>query len=76
MSQNRQITEEIRNRKEAILKDWIDYQLSGLTLRRDLLKESELREASRQFLDLFTEAFGVTPDIAAPVWKPLKDNLT
>ena len=76
MSQNRQITEEIRNRKEAILKDWIDYQLSGLTLRRDLLKESELREASRQFLDLFTEAFGVTPDISAPVWKPLKDNLT
>ena len=72
---NTQLAEEIRKRQESILKDWIAYQLSTLTIRRDLLKESELREASRQFLDLFTEAFSSTGDSSSPNWKPVKDNL-
>ena len=57
MGQNMQLAEEIRKRQDAILKDWIAYQVSALTLRRDLLKESELRESSRQFMESFAEAF-------------------
>ena len=75
MGQNTQFAEEIRNRQDAILKDWIAYQQSSLTLRRDLVKESDLREASRQFLDLFSEAFASSADSASPAWKPVKDNL-
>ncbi len=75
MGHNTQLADDIRARQDAILKDWMAYQLSALTLRRDLLKESELRESSRRFLDLFSEAFAVSADLASPGWKPVKDNL-
>jgi rsbT co-antagonist protein RsbR len=75
MGQNKQIAEEIRSRQDAILKDWMAYQVSGLTLRRDLVKESELRESSRQFLEVFSEALATGDDISSPRWKPVKDNL-
>ena len=75
MKQNMQMAEEIRNGLDAIMKDWVAYQLSALTLRRDLLKETELRESSRSFLELFAEAFSVTSDSSSPSWKPVKDNL-
>ena len=75
MGQNMQLAEEIRKRQDAILKDWMAYQVSALTLRRDLVKESELRETSRQFLELFSEAIGVSTDTFSPSWKPVKDSL-
>jgi len=75
MGQNKQIAEEIRNSQDAILKDWMAYQVAALTLRRDLVKESELRESSRQFLELFAEAFAVSTDSFSPPWKPVKDTL-
>ena len=75
MGQNMQLAEEIRKRQDAILKDWMGYQLGALTLRRDLVKETELREASRQFLDSFAEAFATGTDTSSPSWKPAKDTL-
>jgi rsbT co-antagonist protein RsbR len=75
MEQNTQLAEDIRHRQDAILKDWMAYQLAALTLRRDLVKESELRDMSRRFLELFAEAFAVTADSASPGWKPVKEHL-
>ncbi|HWC50483.1 MAG TPA: STAS domain-containing protein [Nitrospira sp.] len=75
MGQNRQMAEEIGNRQDVILKDWMEYQISALTIRRDLLKESELREESRRFLELFAEAFSVTAESSSPHWKLVKDHL-
>lgn len=75
MGHNTQLAEEIRSRQDAILKDWVAYQLSALTFRRDLLKESELRETSRRFLELFVDAFSNSADSSSPSWKPVKDNL-
>jgi rsbT co-antagonist protein RsbR len=75
MGQNIQLAEEIRKRQDVILKDWMAYQVSALTLRRDLVKESEMRETSRQFLELFSEAVGVSTDTSSPSWKPVKDSL-
>jgi rsbT co-antagonist protein RsbR len=75
MGHNTQMADEIRRRQEEILKGWVSYQLAALTLRRDLLKESGLREESRRFLELFAEAFSVTADSSSPSWKPVKDNL-
>ena len=76
MSQNSQMADEIRNRQDHILKHWMDYQLSALTLRRDRVKESDLREMSRRFLDLFSEAFSASADASSPSWKPVKEHLT
>jgi rsbT co-antagonist protein RsbR len=75
MGHHMQMAEEIRSRQDVILKDWMEYQVAALTLRRDLLKQAELQEASRQFLELFSVAFAATPDVGAPIWKPVKDNL-
>jgi rsbT co-antagonist protein RsbR len=75
MGHNTQLADEILSQRDVILKDWIAYQVSALTLRRDLLKESELREDSRHFLELFAEAFAISADSSAPSWKPVKDNL-
>jgi len=75
MGQNTQLAEEIGKHQDAVLKEWMAYQVSALTLRRDLLKESELRESSRQFLEMFAEAFAVSTDSSSPPWKPVKDTL-
>lgn len=75
MSQNSQMADEIRNKQDHILKHWMDYQLSALTLRRDRVKESDLREMSRRFLDLFSEAFSVSADASSPSWKPVKEHI-
>ncbi len=75
MGQNTQLAEEIGKHQDAVLKDWMAYQVSALTLRRDLVKESELRESSRQFLEMFAEAFAVSTDSSSPPWKPVKDTL-
>lgn len=71
-----QMAEEIRERQDQILKEWVTFQLTALTLRRDLLKEQDLREASRQFLALFVSAIGESTDSAAPAWKPVKEYLS
>ncbi len=65
----------IRNRQDDILKDWVGYQLSAPTLRRHLMKESELREQSQQFLSSFGEALQEAEDLQATAWKPVKDLL-
>ena len=75
MSQNSQMADEIRNKQDHILKHWMDYQLSALTLRRDRVKESDLREMSRRFLELFSEAFSASADASSPSWKPVKEHL-
>ncbi|HEU4685358.1 MAG TPA: STAS domain-containing protein [Nitrospira sp.] len=69
------IAQDMYEHRDTVLKDWIGYQLSALTLRRDLLKDNELRESSREFLDLFIEAFGQSADASSPAWKPVKDFL-
>ena len=41
--------------EKDLLDDWIQNQLSATTLRSDLMKESELREQSREFLSALRE---------------------
>jgi len=75
MSQKTQLASDIRDQQDRILNDWVNYQLSAMTLRRDLLKEQELREVSRHFLDLFVTALEDNADISTPSWKPSKEFL-
>ena len=75
MPQKTQVVSDIREQQDVILNDWVAYQLSAATLRRDLLKDQDLREASRRFLELFLDALEDTTDGSAPSWKPAKDFL-
>ena len=53
-----------------ILSQWLKAQLSAVTLRKDLMKEEELRHQSQQFLALFQTALqsGNLTNIKASEW--------
>ena len=69
------LAETVRTQQELILKEWIAFQLAATTLRRDLMKEHELRDHSREFLSLFTRALEGGADIGDDSWKPVSDFL-
>jgi rsbT co-antagonist protein RsbR len=46
----------IEKNQKDLLAEWIQNQLAATTLRSDLMKESELREQSREFLSLLPAA--------------------
>jgi rsbT co-antagonist protein RsbR len=62
--------------QKELLAEWVQNQLSSDTLRSDLLKESELREQSRELLSLLQDAVrtGVA-SINESSWEPVKDFL-
>jgi rsbT co-antagonist protein RsbR len=74
MSQETQASH-IRDNQDSILKDWVAYQLSPGTMRRDLVKEQDLREASRRFLDLFVTVVENGGDSSAQSWKSAQEFL-
>ena len=75
METRRTLAETLTAQQHTILKDWVDFQLAAVTLRRDLMKESELREQSREFLSLFGTALMSGSDLGSPAWKPVKEFL-
>jgi rsbT co-antagonist protein RsbR len=76
MAQPQTLAQLVQKNEQQIFEEWIAQQMAAATLRPDLLKENALREQSREFLRLFTEAVQAgTKQIDAAVWKPLKDML-
>jgi rsbT co-antagonist protein RsbR len=66
----------LKKHGDTVLSEWLKHQLAAGSSRPDLLKESELRQQSRQFLQLFSEALerdGADSD--SPAWKPVKEML-
>jgi len=65
-----------RNEKE-LLELWMREQLAAVTLRPDLMKETELRRQSQEFLTLLRGAVqkGDVSDIRAPGWAETRDFL-
>ncbi|MCL4298498.1 MAG: STAS domain-containing protein [Anaerolineae bacterium] len=72
------LSEIVKKHEAELLARWLENQLAASTLRRDLIKEAELREQSRQFLSNFAEAVqnGSMSDINAPAWVGVRDLLT
>ena len=73
------IPEMIAKRESDLLTDWMREQLAATTLRSDLMRESELREQSRQFLNLVIRAASQQPglnDINAPAWEEAREFLS
>lgn len=67
----------IAQSQKELLADWVQTQLSATTLRSDLMKESELRDQSREFLSLLqasVESGSTQTD--GPSWAPVRDFLS
>ena len=66
----------IRKHEADLLNDWIKEQLAALTLRPDLLSESELREQSRALLSALRTALGKGGgEIGGAEWAPVRELL-
>jgi len=75
MVQTSELTAEIRSQQDFILTEWVNFQLSALTLRRELLKEQDLKDQSQCFLELFVSALESNSDSSTPSWKLVKEML-
>jgi rsbT co-antagonist protein RsbR len=76
MVQTQILAQLMRKNEQQIFERWITQQQSATTRRSDLIKESEVREQSREFLKLFTDALQTeSEDIEAAAWKPMKEML-
>jgi len=74
--QQSKVAQLLRKHERDVLQQWLSYQISGETMRADLIKESDLREQSRRFLQLFIEIVQQNgQDENAGSWKSLKDML-
>jgi rsbT co-antagonist protein RsbR len=71
------ISEIIGKYESDLLADWMQLQMAATTLRRDLMKEAELREQSRQLLSLIRVASRQEnlTDINAPAWAEVREFL-
>ena len=77
MAQTSALAQLFQKHQQQILDAWIKQQLAAASLRADLLKESELREQSREFLKSFIDAAQAgAEDLDAPSWKPAKEVLS
>jgi len=76
MAQASGVGQLIKKNEQQILEQWLALQQSAASLRADLMKDRELREQSREFLQHFTAALQEdSQNIDAPAWKPVKDLL-
>jgi rsbT co-antagonist protein RsbR len=67
----------LRKHERDVLQHWLSYQTAATTMRADLIKESDLREQSRRFLQLFTEIVQQNgKGENAGSWKSVKDMLS
>jgi rsbT co-antagonist protein RsbR len=75
--QDSKVAQLLRKHEGDVLQQWISYQISATTMRADLIKESDLREQSRRFLQLFIEIVQQNGrDENGGSWKSLKDMLS
>lgn len=71
------IPEIVKKYKTELLQDWMSEQLDA-GIRKDLVKETELREECKEFLDLFSNAIqsGNFTDIRTAQWSDVRELLS
>ena len=74
---NSRLAQLIQKSYQNLLTAWVQAQLGAETMRRDLIKEDELRDQSAEFLQRFEKAVasGDMVNIKAPVWEPILEVL-
>jgi rsbT co-antagonist protein RsbR len=70
------IPEILKNYEAQLLTDWLQEQMAA-GIRKDLIKETELRQECKEFLDLFRDAVqqGNLTNIQSPEWRGVRDML-
>ena len=70
--------EKVLSNDQEILREWVRQQLAATTVHSDLMKESELREQSREFLSLLRTALhkGSVFSTSSEDWGPVRDFLS
>jgi rsbT co-antagonist protein RsbR len=75
--QQSKVAQLLKKHERDVLQQWLSYQISATTMRADLVKESDLREQSRNFLQLFIDLVQRNGDDEnTENWKSVKDLLT
>ena len=66
----------LKKRESSILSQWVEAQLAAPGLRRELIKEGELRDQSSQFLHAFVEAAQTDiTDVMGSTWSSVRSML-
>jgi rsbT co-antagonist protein RsbR len=74
--QQSKVAQLLRKQERDVLQQWLSYQVSATTMRADLVKESDLREQSRRFLQLFIDLVEQNDDDQnTESWKSVKNLL-
>ena len=70
--------EKVLSNDQEILREWVRQQLAATTVHSDLMKESELREQSREFLSLLRTALHKASvfSTSSEDWGPVRDFLS
>lgn len=76
MPQN-SLSDVISQSRADLLAEWVKQQLDGIGMRRDLIKDDELRAQSADFLERFAKAVstGELTNIKASAWQPVLELL-
>jgi len=63
--------------EQEVLAEWVQLQLAATTLRSDLMKETELRRQSQEFIGLFRAALGTggSFSLSSSEWSGVRDFL-
>lgn len=71
------IPEIVRGNRDQLLDTWMQEQLGASSLRSDLLTENELRQQSREFLDLLQAGLqdGSLNEFDSSAWRPMREFL-
>jgi len=72
------LPELLKKYEKELLSDWMRDQLAAPAFRSDLIKESDLRQESADFLSLFQQATqsGSLTDIQTPEWASMREFLS
>ena len=71
------IKDALEGDQNGLLTEWMENQLQATTLRRDLIRDDELRQQSEDFLERFLRAVasGGELDVRGPAWAPVRECL-
>lgn len=75
MEHQNKLADIVSSQQQGIFKEWVELQMAATTLRLDLMKESELRDQSRDLLGLIAQAVKSGTNIDDPSWKAVKEFL-
>ena len=76
-SDGQTIAELIEKNEADVLSEWVRYQLSNVSLRTNLLRESDLRQQSEELLGMMIRAIRSSgiEDVEGPGWQGVRELL-